>query len=164
MSLDNILITWIGIAILHRSRDCSWRVSCVYSHTYNTFHWLQEGMSHQSCIVHLSQLSGASGGCLRRVFRYILVWLTGYGASYGDYSLTYLCKHYVMYWTFIFSLLLLFAQCGYAFSLPLVFRIYVVDPATWVLRFRVVTVQIMSIPLVISTFAEMFWWPSSTGV
>lgn len=75
----------------------------------------------------------------------------------------YLLRHYVMYWTLVVSLLLLFVQCGYAFSLPLVFRIYVVDPTTWVMRFRVVTVQIMTIPLVLCAFVELLLWPSTTN-
>lgn len=44
-----------------------------------------------------------------------------------------------MFWTIAISLLILFFQTPYSFSLPVVFRILFVNPTNWVIRFRVRT-------------------------
>jgi len=73
--------------------------------------------------------------------------LLGRNPILKDPGFIYLYRYYFSLWTVVSWLLLMILQSAYTFVIPPVFAIRYVTDSLWVFRFRVLTVQLMSLPL-----------------
>lgn len=73
--------------------------------------------------------------------------LLGRNVLLKDPGFIFLFRYYLSWWTVVSWLLLLILESAYTFIIPPVFAIRYITSALWVFRFRVLTVQLMSLPL-----------------
>jgi len=93
------------------------------------------------------------------VLMFVAYLLTGYRQKYKNLGVVYLLRHYLVLMT-IFACMVLFTLGGtYTFVLPYVFEIKFIDENIWAFRFRVLTVQFMTIPLIIGNLVVLRLWP-----
>lgn len=84
------------------------------------------------------------------------VWLLGKEAKFSDLGIVYLFRYYLVFWTVVSWLALLVIQSNYTFVVAPVFQVKFITPFLWQLRFRIITVQFMSLPLSVASFILLF--------
>eukprot|EP01112_Ceratiomyxa_fruticulosa_P008570 TRINITY_DN221_c0_g1_i3.p1 TRINITY_DN221_c0_g1~~TRINITY_DN221_c0_g1_i3.p1 ORF type:complete len:970 (-),score=127.20 TRINITY_DN221_c0_g1_i3:171-3080(-) len=83
----------------------------------------------------------------------------GKDATFSNVGMIYLIRYYLLFWTVVSWLFLFILQGSYTFMVPGIFRVHFVYAAQWAMRFRVLTVQFMSLPLCFSTLIVMIFGP-----
>lgn len=73
--------------------------------------------------------------------------LLGRNPVLKDVGFIFLYRYYLSWWTVVTWLILLIMQSSYTFVIPPVFSIHYITAGLWVFRFRILTVQLMSLPL-----------------
>ena len=68
-------------------------------------------------------------------------------------------KEYAFLWTTIFICLCLLLSSAYTFLIPNTFNIPYVIPGIWNLKFRVLSLQCLSIPIIIGHLIGLYDWP-----
>jgi hypothetical protein len=82
--------------------------------------------------------------------------------NFTNISIVYLFRYYMLYVTVMSGLSMFLIQSFYSFVLPVIWRIHFIGPYTWEMRFRLLTVQLMTIPLIIGSILALFIWPSDS--
>ncbi|KNC52573.1 uncharacterized protein AMSG_12136 [Thecamonas trahens ATCC 50062] len=68
----------------------------------------------------------------------------------------YLARYYTAAMALVGVLTVFLAEATFTVLVPLIFRVPFVTPAFWGLRFRLLTVQMMTIPFIIATMVEVY--------
>eukprot|EP00455_Lapot_gusevi_P040061 TRINITY_DN4517_c0_g1_i2.p1 TRINITY_DN4517_c0_g1~~TRINITY_DN4517_c0_g1_i2.p1 ORF type:complete len:153 (-),score=41.47 TRINITY_DN4517_c0_g1_i2:111-569(-) len=75
-------------------------------------------------------------------------------------GLVYLIRIYMLLATVVITMLLMVLQGFYGFSVPFVpFNVSLLDDYTWTTRFRILTTQLMFLPLLFGGLVVMMCWP-----
>jgi hypothetical protein len=85
------------------------------------------------------------------------VWLLGREVKFTDLRMVYLYRYYLLFWTVASWLMLLIIQSNYTFVVAPVFQLKFITAYLWELRFRIITVQFMSLPLSLASFLVIFF-------
>jgi len=85
------------------------------------------------------------------------IWLLGRDPEFTNAGFIYLFRYYLLFFTVVSWLIFLVLQSTYAFIIVPVFEINFVDTSLWMLRFRIVSVQLMSLPLTLASVILMFF-------
>jgi hypothetical protein len=103
---------------------------------------------------------------VNRFFRRLGWMLFGFNSHYTNFKMIYLVRHYMVLVTILGSLLLFTLQGTYTFIIPSVFRIHFITTWMWQLRFQLLTVQLIALPLMGTSFLMLIilWPPLSSRV
>eukprot|EP00026_Physarum_polycephalum_P001772 Phypoly_transcript_01774.p1 GENE.Phypoly_transcript_01774~~Phypoly_transcript_01774.p1 ORF type:complete len:943 (+),score=86.23 Phypoly_transcript_01774:272-3100(+) len=74
-----------------------------------------------------------------------------------DAGFIYLFRYYLSAWTVVSWFILIILQSGYTFIIPPVFAIKYITPNLWAYRFRVITVQLISVPLILTSIILLYF-------
>ncbi|ORY20153.1 hypothetical protein LY90DRAFT_676914 [Neocallimastix californiae] len=79
--------------------------------------------------------------------------------EYSNVQMVYLMKEYAFLWTTVFICICLLLSSAYTFIIPNTFNIPFVIPKFWNLKFRVLSLQCISIPIIIGHLIGLINWP-----
>ena len=79
--------------------------------------------------------------------------------AYEDIDLLYLSSYYLLLWTLVAVCILGILSSKFSFIVPLVFYNKFVDDQEWDYRFVVMTVQVMTVPLLVAAMLRLSLWP-----
>lgn len=79
--------------------------------------------------------------------------------EYSNVQMVYLMKEYAFLWSTIFICICLLFSSAYTFLIPNTFNIPFVIPGIWNLKFRVLALQCISIPIIIGHLIGLNNWP-----
>merc|ERR1711998_587747 len=99
---------------------------------------------------------------IKNVCMFTAYLMGGYRRRLRNLAMMYLMKHYLVLITIFAAMLLLTLGSVYTFMIPYVLRIPFIDDIVWGYRFRVLTVQLITIPLIIGNLIVLCIWPKST--
>src|SRR5690554_639061 len=77
-----------------------------------------------------------------------------------DLRLLYLFKYYHLLVNLMALMILFAVQGAYAFIFPFMFEVKFITEGLWVLRFRVLTMLLISFPMVLFNIFSLMIWPS----
>jgi len=80
--------------------------------------------------------------------------------AFRQMEMAYLGCFYLVLWSLFASCLLGVLSSRYTFIVPLVFYNKYIDASMWEFRFMVMTVQVMTVPLLIVAMWNLFKWPA----
>eukprot|EP00727_Mastigamoeba_balamuthi_P014662 m51a1_g9821 hypothetical protein (2448) ;mRNA; f:1895526-1905660 len=84
------------------------------------------------------------------------------GLSTRDLARIYLFRYYMLMWVCVATMTMFVVQGTYTFPVPDIFRMHFVTRYNWAMRFRLVTVQIMTAPLMALALATLYFFPRAT--
>jgi hypothetical protein len=93
--------------------------------------------------------------CCENAARIVFIETTYARGEYVDLRWVYAMRLYMMLWSILLFALLLIVQGIYAFWFPMLYNNWVLNDTTWIVRFRVATVQTMCLPLLVANLAAM---------
>jgi len=96
---------------------------------------------------------------LTKVWIYLRMLFSNKKLEYSNVQMVYLMKEYAFLWTTIFICLCLLLSSAYTFLIPNTFNIPYVIPGIWNLKFRVLSLQCLSIPIIIGHLIGLYDWP-----
>lgn len=92
-------------------------------------------------------------------FYYVAHLLAGSEPEYADISLLYLCKVYTMLLSMFVNLSIFTLQGGFTFVVPDLYQICYIVPEQWSMRFRLITLQLMTWPLLVANMLMLISYP-----
>ncbi|OUM69235.1 hypothetical protein PIROE2DRAFT_2942 [Piromyces sp. E2] len=96
---------------------------------------------------------------LKKMWIYVRMLFSNKKLEYSNVQMVYLMKEYAFLWTTIFICLCLLLSSAYTFLIPNTFNIPYVIPGIWNLKFRVLSLQCLSIPIIIGHLVSLNNWP-----
>ncbi|ORX85716.1 hypothetical protein BCR32DRAFT_265465 [Anaeromyces robustus] len=95
----------------------------------------------------------------RKIAIYIRMLYSNKKLEYTNVQMVYLMKEYAFLWSTIFICICLVLSSAYTFIIPNTFNIPFVIPFIWNLKFRVLSLQCISIPIIIGHLIGLNNWP-----
>jgi len=96
---------------------------------------------------------------LKKLLIYIRMLYSNKKLEYSNVQMVYLMKEYAFFWTTVFICICLLLSSAYTFIIPNTFNIPFVIPGVWNLKFRVLSLQCLSIPIIIGHLIGLNNWP-----
>ncbi|ORX47841.1 hypothetical protein BCR36DRAFT_84894 [Piromyces finnis] len=101
---------------------------------------------------------------LKKAYIYFRMFYSNKKLEYSNVQMVYLMKEYAFLWTTVFICICLLLSSAYTFLIPNTFNIPYVIPSIWNLKFRVLSLQCLGIPIIIGHLIGLNNWPPDSQI